>query len=395
MFILDDYLNNSSIDTSHVEHVEMTNEGYTLNGGVESVLLESYEASHKMNMLQIGMESKCVMILHEASMNGENQSEALTKVNLLMEKVNLGILEKIKEVVKKMWAKMQEIVNSLKMAIYKVFNESKYIQLAAKALEDLNDFTDFEYSGYNYNLTYDLKAKWKQANDAAVKEFKKVENNSTDVDAIKKGIDDSKNTAAMDAYCTAGYGCKVSELEKTVFKALRGGTDVKTTIKTINKDAAIKLLNEFKTAQADINSIAKSIDDSHKEVIANIDALISGRTKEIKNSKSGDDTSFSIAIVSLYQARASVVKEILNISNRVTGYKMAALKDEKAQAKAMVSKAIAVGKKNKKKAKGKLNASTEFFLDESYLYDNDTESFTNSNNYGSDSDFINGLLSNI
>ena len=74
---------------------------------------------------------------------------------------------------------------------------------------------------------------------------------------------------------------------------------------------------------------------------------------------------------------------------------MTALKEEKTQAKAMVSKAIAVGKKNKKKAMGKLNASTEFFLDESYLYDDCNESYTNTNSYGSNTDFIDGLLSNI
>lgn len=405
MFILDNYLNNSSVDTSHVEDVEMTNEGYTINGGVESVLLESEEASHKMNMLQIGMESKGVMILHEASMNGESQTEALEKVNMLMEKVSFGILEKIKDLVKRMWAKMKEIVNSLKMALAKAFSESKYIQMASKALADLSDFTDFEYEGYNYDMSYDLKSRWEKANNAAansfkgiiasIKEGKEAKDSATKVNAVRESVNKVKDTEAMDKYCNAGYGCKVSDLEKTVFKTLRGGTDTKTTIKTINKDAALNILKEFKSAQADINSIAKSIDDSHKEVIAFLDGLIAEYSKEVKNDTTGTKTAYNNLVVSVARDEASVIKEILNISNRVTGYKMAALKEEKVQAKAMVSKAIAVGKKNKKKAMGKLNASTEFFLDESYLYDDCNESYTNTNSYGSNTDFIDGLLSNI
>lgn len=403
MFILDNYLNNSNNNTSYIEDVEMTNEGYTINGGVESVLLESEEASHKMNMLQIGMESKGVMILHEASMNGESQAEALEKVNMLMEKVSFGILEKIKDLVKRMWAKMKEIVNSLKMALAKAFSESKYIQMAAKALEGLSDFTDFEYEGYNYDMSYDVGRRWAKAHDAAVdvfmgirssaKEGKDAKDSATKVNTVRDAVNKAKDSEAMDKYCKAGYGCKVSDLEKTVFKALRGGAESKTTIKTINKDAALNILKEFKSAQADINAIAKSIDDTHKEVIATLDTLIADYSKEVKNDTTGTKTAYNNLIVSVVRDEASVVKEILNISNRVTGYKMAALKEEKVQAKGMVSKAIAVGKKNKKKAMGKLNASTEFFLDESYLYDDGDESFTNSNSYGSD--FINGLLSNI
>lgn len=405
MFILDNYLNNSNINTSYIEDVEMTNEGYTINGGVESVLLESEEASHKMNMLQIGMESKGVMILHEASMNGESQAEALEKVNMLMEKVSFGILEKIKDLVKRMWAKMKEIVNSLKMALAKAFSESKYIQMAAKALEGLSDFTDFEYEGYNYDMTYDLKSRWVKAAAAvtntfkgimaSIKEGKDAKDSAAKVNTVKEAVNKAKDIDAMDKYCKAGYGCKVSDLEKTVFKTLRGGAESKTIIKTINKDAALNILKEFKSAQADISAIAKSIDDSHKEVIAILDELIAEYSKEVKNDTTGTKTAFNTLTVSVARDQAAVTKEILNISNRVTGYKMAALKEEKVQAKAMVSKAISVGKKNKKKAMGKLNASTEFFLDESYLYDDSDESFTNSNSYGSDSDFINGLLSNI
>ena len=405
MFILDNYLNTSSVDTSYVEDVEMTNEGYTINGGVESILLESELASHKMNMLQIGMESKGVMILHEASINGENQEESLRKVNMLMEKVGFGILGKIKDLVKRMWAKMKEIVNSLKMALAKAFSESKYVQMAAKALSDLSDFTDFEYEGYEYDLNYDLKAKWKKAHDTAytayagainlIKQGNNANHSAEIVTKAKEDLAKLKDTDAMDKYCNAGYGCKVSELEKTVFKALRGGTDIKKTIKTINKDAALKILNEFKSNQADINAIAKSIDDSHKEVIAIIDKAIAEYSKTVEDDSDGTKAALNNLKVSFLNDEASTLKAILNMSNRVTGYKMGALKEEKVQAKAMVSKAISVGKKNKKKAMGTLNASTEFFLDESYLYEDSDESVTNSNSYSSGSNFIDGLLSNI
>ena len=376
MFILDDYLNNSNVDISHVE---MTNEGYTINGGVESILLESELASHKMNMLQIGMESKCVMMLHEASMNGENQEEALSKVNLLMEKVGFGILGKIKDLVMKMWAKMKEVVNSLKMALAKAFNESKYIEMATAALKDLNDFTDFEYSGYNYNLNYNLKAKWNTANRKVTSEFDKLKD--VDYDDTNKqvntDIDKLKNSESMDEYCKAGYGCKVSELEKTVFKELRGG-DTKTTIKTINKEELLNILKGFKTSSTALDEIGKDINNSHTFLIE----IINGFTEGWK--RYGEDNIYAL----INTAEVSVLKDTLGIANRVTGYKMTALKEEKTQAKAMVSKAIAVGKKNKKKAMGKLNASTEFFLDESYLYEDSDENFTNT-------DFIDGLLSNI
>ena len=395
MFILDDYLNNSNVDISHVEDVEMTNEGYTINGGVESVLLESYEASHKMNMLQIGMESKGVMMLHEASKNGESQEEALSKVNLLMEKVNFGILGKIKDLVMKMWAKMKEIVNSLKMALAKAFNESKYIQMATAALADLSDFTGFEYEGYNYNLNYDLYDKWIHAFNKAARGFDELQYSDYDdtIEQINIAIDKLKNSDSMDEYCKAGYGCNVSELEKTVFKELHGG-DTKTTMKTINKDAALKILKEFKSSKYALDGMVKNINSFHTEIITMIDGYINEYKKKA-NDKDEHYANVSRTRSIIYTAKVSTLKDILGIANRVTGYKMAALKEEKVQAKAMVSKAIAVGKKNKKKDAGKLNASTEFFLDESYLYEDSDESFTNSNSYSSGSNFIDGLLSNI
>ena len=144
--LLEQFMNESfdPFNSGYNYDVEPTNEGYDFNnGGFEIALQECDTESSKLNMADIVAEYQSCRLISEGSYG---------EAAMLQENVLKTFFEKLKEIVKAMWRKMKEIMQTVVLYFTKLTSDTKFITQMKKALNTYRDFSNLEVEGYKFTL---------------------------------------------------------------------------------------------------------------------------------------------------------------------------------------------------------------------------------------------------
>ena len=360
--ILDQYLTESGFGEYGSDYnVEPTNEGFDFDfGGMERIEDLCEAESHALHMAMMVTEVQTCNLLEEG---------ANLQAEQLQENVLSSFWEKIKTIIKKMWARVKEVVNSVLLQFTKLANDKAFLTQAKKILNGENfDASGLELEGFTFTLDKvdPLKA-YKDMIAAAKSKFNiscsvgtDKEDAANKADAAKKLLDTANSSDSIDEYVKAGYDCTVSDLDDHLFKVLRSNSDTSSEM-SFDKSSCIKAIDGYKAAVNRVNSLKSQMDSAYKSALKEVEELKKENDKTVSNNElEGPKQQVMRAV---YRDHADMLKTLLNYANRGCSAKLKALKDERAQAKSMIMKAISKSKKNNKESKNKTWGESSNILD--------------------------------
>ena len=362
--LLNKFLNESSLIGDNDYEVEMTNEGFRFeDGGISRIISLSESAMSEINM-------RCQLAEVEAGKKviaGATLSEAY----MLQENVISSAIGGIKKIIMKIWARMKEVCEAVRMEFNKLFNTSAFLKDAKRILEKINDFKDLEFEGYDFTVdALDANSVYIASEKAVIKAYNAAESalngvkagedteaTRKSVEAHKDVIDALKGDELKKKMTEAAFGCSPEDLNKTIFKKLRNGKDTEEKL-SWDKNKCIKAIEELTSLQNKVKGVADSVNNAHKKALNGVDESIKKAEKangEAKSTESG----ITSAKLQILKDKATGLKSALDLSNIATNAKLAVLKTEAAQSKKFISAAIRQGRKNERT--NKVSESVDIF----------------------------------
>ena len=359
--IFDSILNESTNENyDDIQVPEPLDEGFEFEfGGISraNILAESAIADLEAAEMATSVKSAIGVL---------NESTSIEEVQFLQEAVVTKVIDAIKNVIQKLWARIKAICNSVKLRIEKTFSNSKFIVDAEKQLKGLTDFSGVSLEGYEFTLdainlskisgnlvdVFKKPALELASKIQSMKVSAKVENLKADIDKITENYKDNYGSTDKknDLMAKTALGCTYSNVSSEVFKKLRNGSDTKKSI-TWNKDGCIKAVREFSTVKSNMDSISNDVDISYKKALKDIEAFKKLNETRAQGAEGNSSLVFSKASEIITDAARSI-ESCMTFTNKLANAKIQALKDQLSQSKSFIVKAISQGKKN-------LNASTD------------------------------------
>lgn len=295
------------------ETVEASNYGITPDmAGIMQINNESAEDSF---LLESAMIMASTRILCEG-----------TDVEALQEGVVKNAFDKIKEIIKKMWAKIKEFFKGVRTFFDRVVLNSK--KFGEKYEDQIKAVKSVTIEGQNYNpsglkLDSDI---WSKADGY----IKSIAYNNKDIkeaearDNMLSAITSDKN---IKKFCSEKVGIKPAKTNVTF-----SGSDLLTAMKEVN--SSINIIKAEESAVDKLYSTALS------------------KIEEIKKQKESQEnkTEYAKSAIRVAGIKANLVKEAMNLVNTATGIKIGAVKAMAGQAKTAAYKGIAQNKADAKKA---------------------------------------------
>ena len=168
-----------------------------------------------------------------------------------------------------------------------------------------------------------------------------------DFSDAKKAIEDAKSQESLDRVAKSSGipGVeKVSDVKSAAFKALRNGTGEKVDLDTDPK-ASIKALDSLSSTIAFIKGVKADINIIFKKTIAAVEA----EEKEANNNaKEEGKGGYSSVVIDKCKAKAILLNKTLNIAVNISNASLTAVKEDAAQSRNEIMKAMSVIKKGNK-----------------------------------------------
>lgn len=301
------------------ETVEASNCGITPDmAGILQINNESAEDSFLL---------ESAIILASAKILSEG-----TDVEALQEGVIKNVFDKIKEIVKKMWAKIKEFFKGVRMFFDKIaLNSKKFAEKYEKQIKEVKSVT---IEGQDYkpeNLSVDEI--WKNGSKAVISN---TMGGITKGEAVKEA---DVRSEIVKAICHNGTDVKKYCLEKMNVKP------AKTNI-TFSGSELLTQMKEINTYINDVKAEEKAVDKLYTECLSNIDRAKKDAEKNSKDdSNSDDDRKSSGKQAKVHAMRANLMKEVMNYVNTAAGVKIQVYKSAAGQAKTAAYKGIAENRK--------------------------------------------------
>lgn len=297
------------------ETVEASNYGITPDmAGIMQINNESAEDSF---LLESAMIMASTRILCEG-----------TDVEALQEGVVKNAFDRIKEIVKKMWAKIKEFFKGVRTFIDKmVMNSKKFAEKYEDQIKAVKTVTieGQDYKPENLNITSDI---WKPASSYVT---------GSELSYTDKSIKEAEARDKMLSKITSDKNIKKFCLDKMNVKP------AKTNVSFSGSD----LLSAMKEVNNSTNTI--------KQEESDIDKLYSAALSEIEKAKkdagnSEENKEYNKGKARVAGIKASLIKDAMTQVNTAAGLKISVIKSMAGQAKTAAYKGIAQNKADAKKA---------------------------------------------
>ena len=340
--------------------VEATNNGYNLED-MTCIILESTQDLHKVSMGGLTSEAYCAYKLVESSKLGTLNESTLYEAEMLQEKVNLSIFDNIKKIIKKVLAKIKEIINNLKMQFIKLFNQKAWLSEAKNRLKNVSDFNDAKIDGYNFTIdALDPEKVFEKARAVVDKKAKEiidavVSDNIESVEDAKeknktalKSFEEFKDSMFEDEIAKAVDADSISELGAQFSKVCRDGKDSTDEITITGTSDAFKCLDKLASASSKLKSVEQRLNTVYSSTIKEINKKENEYKKLAEKAEKGDKYVAEIK-KQTYTKQAERIGTVFNIAIQASKAKLEALNAEAKQSKTLISKALAGSKAAKKK----------------------------------------------
>ena len=347
--ILDKFLNESTqLDGNDELLVEASNEGFTHeDGGMARAISLAESEITKLEMANLVAEAKAVQLIVKGREESLSESAIMEQVYSLQENVATNAWGKIKEIAKKLWARIQSIIESVVNWFTKNFNKSEFLTRAKSQLQTYNNFTGLEFEGYEYNYEAvdalsaftSIQTKIKENLDDLTKP---ITDKAVLTDAKDK-LEQTKTATFKDEL--AGLvvsGADVSNLKSKVMEKMRGGTS-KSKL-SFDKNKAIADVEGAKAAKNKINGIRTKAQTAFNKAIAGME----DDEKKAKAAQKENKNEFTTFRVSALSHKSSLLNTALTLSSYVTQCALDVIKEETSQSLNHISAALKVAKKNSK-----------------------------------------------
>lgn len=334
------YLIGESTNELIEESVEPTSEGLDFEMGGFEIATELAEQSSFM--LGVAHTADQMRILQQSS----NLSEATENMEALAEASVKGVFQKIKDIIKKMWKRLTEVMNTVINYFTKLASDTKFIQRVKSQLQDYNKSVTLQ--GYKFTINaVDPKKSYDAMVNSVKGKFSAVN--------TKEALDNATNFDAIDSYVKTGFGFGKTSFENDLFKALRNGSDSQSEV-TFNKQSLISAVEGYKTSVSVVKSAKVKIDSVYSSAIKQVDNLASENNKiQAKTDADKEKQSIKSAV---YKQEADMLKNLLSYTNKAVSAQVSALKAERSQAKNALMQALKDSKKTAESTE--LGESTEF-----------------------------------
>lgn len=344
-----------------IEEVVATNEGYTFEGGFERALILAEEENHAIKMAHVNCETFALYKAISESTDGVLSESSIEEAYVLQEKVLGSLFENLRQMLKKLAGRVKEIINSLKMHFDKTFNKSNYLTNAKDKLKQVSNFGGAKIEGFSYTQdAVDPVAIYnKMANKAKsehekilgmVKDANKVEDARKQNEGAIKAYEEFKSEEFLNKMAKEAGAEDRQAYSKHLYQELRNGKDVKEEMDITSTSEAFKMLDGFKTTQATLNGLAAKVDTLYSAAKKTIDEAEKKHTKVHQNSQDGARVAAELRL-KVIQAWADRTSKANVMANEAIKAKLAALREEKSQNMALISKAMSGAKKSQKDAK--------------------------------------------
>lgn len=324
-----DYMLAESVNTGLISSVEPTNEGFDFRcGGFELVTELAEQTSHNLSLMALCDEALTCKKLSESTISAE-------EAYVLQEASIKEIFNKIKEVIKKMWKRMTEVMGTVITYFTKLVNDKKFIERAKKALANFNG--EVKTQGYEFTINTIDPSKAYDAMIASVeKNFKSV--------TSKAELDKATSSDAVDKYIGAGFnGLNTGNFESELFKKLRNGADSESEIK-FDKAKCMSAVEDYKVALSVVKSTKTKVDATYSKALKAVDIIAKENDKvETVDDKANAQKALTSNVC---KQQADMLKNLLSYTNKAVSAQISALKAERSQAKSLIMQAVVVaGKK--------------------------------------------------
>lgn len=271
---------------------------------------------------------------------------------------------KLREFFKKVYQKIKDLFMKFMGMLDKVIkNDKDFVKKYTKLL--LNTKTSgFEFKGFRFTLDATNVNAVEKRIDAYMKRQKltresampqttpaKIATQQKAVEDWRAGRVDHQN--AMRGYVTsAGKSVTEAELTKTLFKVFRDGEDTKEVLDNVSISKQLEIIGGYKeakkVAKKNFNELEKSINNVLKDL----------KTQENKLSNPGDKLmeDANATAVRYISELYSATKDKLNVLQKVNGAAMSAMRQERAQAKAICTRLVTYRPKNESANYGRSTA---------------------------------------
>lgn len=326
---------------------EASKEGFHFdNGGAERAVTELLRENAKLSILGEALEVQSTEKVLAGNMD-------LNEATLLQEGFASNTFEKIKGFLKKAWSRLLEVFNSFKLHILKLTNESKFITEAKKTLSKIKNL-DVTLEGFTYTIDkVNAEGMIGAMTNYVSKEFSA--DGLTSASAITDKIKEAKSELNNGLVKASGISDDESDFNADLYKVLRNGEDSKGELK-FNQSDCLKAVEGFNKAKNQLDKIQTAINKTFKSSISDVDKLKTEHDKTSKEDK-GDAAKLSSAKGQALTAEASALATAQGICSKVISAQITALKDEKAQAKSLIMKAISGGRKKDREVEKEMNES--------------------------------------
>lgn len=367
--ILDKFLNESSNELENVALVEASKEGFTFeDGGMTKAISLAETEITKLEMAEMVTEAKAVQLIVNGRASNLSESSIMDSVKVLQENVFRGVWSKIKEIARKLWARIISILESVKTWLAKTFNKSAFIKTAKTQLEKYNDFKDLEFEGYEYNHeAVDPKTAFnalKTAIETSIKGISPKANAEGEVDSDEKTkLDDLKQDTYKDTLADKVVsGASSNELKSKIMEKMRSGDTSKKKL-TFDKSAAFKFIDQSKSISNTVEGIRSKVNTQFKEALSAMEAD-EKKANAARKKADGKEVALAQFQVDILKQHSSLLNTALAMCSTVTDCALATIKEETSQTYSFISAALSKAKKNYSKA---ANESTDLgtgnFLD--------------------------------
>ena len=372
---LTEALNYNTDEEILVEAVEPTSEGYSFEyGGLERVqdLMESDTTA--INMAENVEEVRVCNMLHEANMRMRNGDVSghemlIESAEELSEATIKSVFDAIIGAIKKAWARVKEVMSTVALYFKKIGSNKAFLTSAEKFISSPNfNPAGLEFEGYNYNFErFDALKSYKDMIKEVNSKFSSVEDVKTGLKAedakefVKEAnseLEKVTSSEAFDDYVNVGFGCKAKDVKKTLYKTLRG-SDEKVKL-SFNKELCKKAINGYDEASAKIKSMSAKLDSMYVDAIKQVEVA---KKANIALDKDNNFKPRQTFLKSVYSKKASIFKKLLDVSQSTCSIYISVLKEERAQAKSIIMKAISQSKKNGKEAGKEVSPVSESAFD--------------------------------
>lgn len=340
--------------------VEATNNGYNLED-MTCIILESTQDLHRVSMGGLTSEAYCAYKLVESSKLGTLNESTLHEAEMLQEKVNLSIFDNIKKIIKKVLAKIKEIINNLKMQFNKLFNQKAWLTEAKNRLKNVSDFNDAKIDGYNFTIdALDPEKVFEKARAVVDKKANEIldavvsDNVETVEDAKEKNktalkaFEEFKDSMFEDEIAKAVDADSISELGAQFSKVCRDGKDSTDEITITGTSDAFKCLDKLASASSKLKSVEQRLNTVYSSTIKEINKKENEYKKLAEKAEKGERYVAEIK-KQTYTKQAERIGTVFNIAIQASKAKLEALNAEAKQSKTLISKALAGSKAAKKK----------------------------------------------